>query len=90
MDVLKLLNMATEFVDSTPEIAQEAASLHQVGFGILDAIHLAYAVAASATTMLTVDDRLLRRANLQPTNHHLVVENPLDWWRRRQPWLIKR
>ena len=89
-DALTLLTLASLMVEPT-EATRSRAHLHQ-NFGLagLDALHLALAEQANASVLLTVDDRFLRRSATRPPGQAPIVENPVNWLRRRHPWLIKR
>ena len=89
-ETIALLNLATATVAPDRATAARAAALQQVGFGPFDALHIALAEHANVQTFLTVDDRLLRNAARHLSGANLTLENPIDWRRRRQPWLIKR
>jgi uncharacterized protein with PIN domain len=52
----------------------------QLGFKLYDALHLAFAQAASADIFLTTDDRLLRKAKQYPKEVTVTVENPVIWF----------
>jgi hypothetical protein len=56
------LEAATISVQASQAIAQRTLSLAALGFGMLDASHLAYAEAAQARWFITTDDRLLKLA----------------------------
>ncbi len=67
-----------------------ARQLQASGIGDFDALHLAIAEEAQVAVLLSVDDRFIKRAARRPAPNLTLVENPVDWCRRRQPWLIKR
>jgi predicted nucleic acid-binding protein len=56
------LEAATISVQSSPAIRERALSLATLGFGTLDASHLAFSEAADARWFVTTDDRLLKLA----------------------------
>jgi predicted nucleic acid-binding protein len=56
------LQKADRSVDATPDIDERARLLTSLGFGPLDALHLAFAEKSEAQWFVTTDDRLLRRA----------------------------
>ncbi len=89
-DTLQLLSLATTIFQPTSETHTRAAHLQAQGYGRIDAFHLAIAEQAGASSLLTVDDRFLRRAATRPPGTMPSVKNPIDWMRRRHPWLIKR
>jgi predicted nucleic acid-binding protein len=56
------LETATVSVASSQAAADRARALATLGFGPLDALHLAFAEASSARWFVTTDDRLLKAA----------------------------
>jgi predicted nucleic acid-binding protein len=56
------LQKAARSVEATPDIDQRARLLTGLGFGPLDALHLALAEKAKARWFVTTDDRLFRKA----------------------------
>jgi predicted nucleic acid-binding protein len=56
------LEAATISVQASRAIAERTLSLAALGFGMLDASHIAYAEAAHARWFITTDDRLLKLA----------------------------
>ena len=56
------LESATVSVAPTPAISERARALAGLGFGALDALHLAFAEASAARWFVTTDDRLLKLA----------------------------
>jgi predicted nucleic acid-binding protein len=89
-DALDLLELATEFVTPTRSTFERGLVLRAEGYGEFDALHLAIAEEHHATTLLTVDARFLKRAGRRPVGSLPAFENPINWWRRRKPWLIQR
>ena len=59
--------------------ADQAAELVRLGFGQLDALHIASAESADCGVMLTTDDRLLKKAGRNAKALKVRVENPLQW-----------
>lgn len=53
--------------------------LASLGFGAMDALHLACAEKARADVLLTTDDGLLRKANKNVSSLTVRVMNPLTW-----------
>ncbi|MGA7936327.1 MAG: PIN domain-containing protein [Kovacikia sp.] len=74
-----ILSIAQEILHSTPAIEAQAQVLMKLGFKLYDALHLAFAQAASADIFLTTDDRLLRKAKQYPEVIAITVENPVIW-----------
>jgi predicted nucleic acid-binding protein len=87
-DTLLLLDLAAEFVQPTPATFRRALALQREGYGAVDALHLTLAEEVGVTCLLTVDDSFLQRAARRPRNSAPAVENPVDWIRRRRPWLL--
>lgn len=58
---------------------ERASELAGLGFGSLDALHIACAESAQCAVLLSTDDRLLRRALRRATSLRVRVENPLQW-----------
>ena len=63
-------------VDATPDVDERARLLNGLGFGPLDALHLALAEKAEARWFVTTDDRLLRRALERREQIHVEVVTP--------------
>ncbi len=51
----------------------------RLGFKALDALHVACAEAGGADALLTVDDRMLAKAQGLKSNLRVRVENPILW-----------
>ena len=79
LDASALLVFANEVVVPGAVAAGRAARLQTLGFGVLDALHLASAEQGNVDVFLTTDDDLLRRAKRHNTLLRLRVENPLSW-----------
>lgn len=74
-----LLDGAASRVPTTPTTIARATAINGMGFRPGDALHIACAEASGATVLLTVDDRMLRRAlGMQPLLHVRLV-NPVDY-----------
>ena len=60
-------------------VAQRARNLADLGFGLLDALHLAFAEESQARWFVTTDDRLLRRASIhrERLNVHVLAPDEL-------------
>jgi predicted nucleic acid-binding protein len=74
-----LLTRCHEWVPLTEPVKHRAQELQTMGFGAMDALHLASAEAARVDIFLTTDDRLLRLARRTPSLRWLHVANPLAW-----------
>jgi len=70
------LDVATTFVEATTSAATRARELAAIGFGPLDALHLAFAEQARARWFVTTDDRLLKRAATERQHLRLEVLRP--------------
>jgi predicted nucleic acid-binding protein len=81
VEALRLADACLVRVGPDGEAVERAKQLQtEAGVSPKDALHLACAVAARATTFLTCDDRLVRQAQRAPTG--LEIMNPVDYWRR--------
>jgi hypothetical protein len=70
------LDAATTSIDVSAEAAARARELSAIGFGPLDALHLAFAEQAAARWFVTTDDRLLKRAATERDRLRLEVLRP--------------
>jgi predicted nucleic acid-binding protein len=70
------LQKADRSVDTTPEVEERARQLTSLGFGALDALHLALAEKAEARWFVTTDDQLLRKALEQRDQMRVEVVRP--------------
>lgn len=61
-------------IDLRPAVEERARLLTDLGFGPLDALHLAFAEQAQARWFVTTDDRLIRKALEQQL--HVAVVRP--------------
>jgi predicted nucleic acid-binding protein len=73
------LSLATNNISSTPAIETKAQEFMQLGFKLYDALHIAFAQAASADIFLTTDDRLLKKAKSYNQLIAIPIENPVTW-----------
>ena len=62
-------------VSATESVGQNAQTLVELGFGDVDAIHLASAIVGSADYFVTTDDGILRKHNRVP---EIKVLDPID------------
>jgi hypothetical protein len=74
-----LLLHATEVLFSDNQIVERARGLCDSGYGLFDALHLAYAEAAHADVLLTTDDAFIRKASRGLGRPSVPVRNPLSW-----------
>jgi predicted nucleic acid-binding protein len=70
------LETATVSVAPSPAVNERARVLAGLGFGALDALHLAFAEASAARWFVTTDDRLLRVAMRHREQMHVDVILP--------------
>jgi len=70
------LQKADRSVDSTPDIEERARLLTSLGFGPLDALHLALAEKAEARWFVTTDDRLFGTALRRRDQMQVEVVKP--------------
>ena len=70
------LNAAAASVTASAAAATRARELAALGFGPLDALHLAFAEHAAARWFVTTDDRLLRRASTERERLRVEVLRP--------------
>ena len=70
------LQKADRSVDATPDVEERARLLSSLGFGVLDALHLALAEKAKARWFVTTDDRLLRTALQRRDQMQVEVVKP--------------
>ena len=68
-----------ETVKLTDSIKARAKQLGALGFGGLDALHIACAESARCDWLLTTDDRMLKRAIRLSGSINVAVENPAAW-----------
>ncbi len=85
---LEVLSTADEFVEPTADTLKLALTLARQGLSGIDAVHVATAQQVGADALITTDDRLLRRAANTLPGITVSVVNPVDWWQRRQQWLL--
>jgi predicted nucleic acid-binding protein len=70
------LQKAGRSVDISPVVDERARLLSSLGFGPLDALHLAFAENAQARWFVTTDDRLIRKALEQRDQLQIEVLRP--------------
>lgn len=68
--------------DLTKAVHKRALYLEKLGFGGVDALHLACAESINADVFLTTDDRLLKQAKRHQQVIDIEVDNPLRWFER--------
>jgi predicted nucleic acid-binding protein len=72
-------DIRSETVKITGLIGSRAKELVSLGFGDLDAIHIACAESAGCDCLLTTDDRMIKRAKRMTKAVNVAVENPATW-----------
>lgn len=78
-DVLSLLKYASEIARPSASAFRRGRSLHLLGYGVFDALHLAIAEERKCDLLLTTDDRFLRKAKRNLGRPSVRVENPLNY-----------
>jgi len=63
-------------------VRKRALDLECLGFGGVDALHLACAEFSKADVFLTTDDRLQKRAARHQQKIKIEIDNPLRWFER--------
>jgi predicted nucleic acid-binding protein len=84
---MELLATADQLVPPDQETFRLASEFFPQGLSGMDGIHLAVAQQAGADFLITTDDRFIQRAANLPGITVSVV-NPVEWWQRRQAWLL--
>jgi len=74
-----LAGLADETVEISPQIANRAQDLEQLGFHGFDALHIACAESSESDILLTTDDRMLRLSKRLTAGLFVELENPLEW-----------
>ena len=69
-------------VSLSASVRDRALFLENLGFGGLDALHLAVAEKAKADIFLTTDDALLKRVRRYQGKISVEADNPLRWFER--------
>ena len=76
--LLNLNERATKSLIVTDEDFERGQNLAALGFGNMDALHLACA-EGNVDVFLTTDDKLLRTAKRLAEQLNVLVDNPLNW-----------
>ena len=66
-------------VVSSPSVEERSLELVQLGFSSYDAAHIASAERSNADVFLSVDDRLIRKAQRNFEAIYVAVDNPINW-----------
>jgi predicted nucleic acid-binding protein len=88
-EMIPLLDFAAVQVEPTATMLHQVAVLQAQGLDTFDALHLAVCEELAVDSLLTVDDRFIRRASRRARPIVTEVLNPIDWLQRRQAWLPK-
>ena len=79
IETTTILGLASVKAYVDDEVASRATELHELGYAVYDALHLAAAESVSSDVLLTTDDRFLKRARRGVGAPRILVENPLSW-----------
>lgn len=77
--VRQLITHVNESYSLADDDIVRANLLVNLGFGSMDALHLACAESSRSDFFLTTDDKLRQRAARLQEQLHIVVDNPLHW-----------
>lgn len=77
--LMLLVKEASQTVEITDIILEQAEKLESFGFDEFDAIHLASAGSANVDIFLTTDDNLQKVANRNNNLLSFIVINPVKW-----------
>ncbi|MCU0550352.1 MAG: PIN domain-containing protein [Leptolyngbya sp. Prado105] len=77
--VLESLDIAHDKIIVDQSILDRAQEIATIGCKPFDALHIACAENAQADVFLTTDDRLIRKAQANPSDFQVQVANPLQW-----------
>jgi len=83
--ILASVRRMSRRLTGSPAVTERARRLHGLGFGPMDALHLAFAEKAGADVLLTTDDGLLRLAGRLESMLKIRVLNPVRWVQERYP-----
>jgi hypothetical protein len=84
-ETLSLLDFAKELWLPDRTTGQRAQTLNALGYGRVDALHLAIAEDSGVDFLITTDDRFLRKIKRGLGNPRLSAANPLDLINQVQP-----
>jgi predicted nucleic acid-binding protein len=77
--LFSLLSRANEVQSITPVDLVRAFALQKMSLGTLDSLHLAIAERCGCDSLLTTDDRFIKRVQRQHDKIRTRVQNPLSW-----------
>ena len=78
LEVENFLTLASITVEIDDAVVRRAHGLVALGYGPLDALHIAAAESAHVDALLTTDDGLIRRAARGLGNPRIQVRNPVS------------
>lgn len=79
--VESLLRYTDRTILMEASVVNHACELKAIGFGVYDALNLAFAEHSNAAIFLTTDDKLLRLARGCTSQINVMADNPLVWLR---------
>ncbi len=74
-----LNSRSTSHITVTQNILMRSKKIQTMGFKTYDALHLACAEIARVDVLLSTDDKLLKKANINQDSLEIDIENPLIW-----------
>jgi predicted nucleic acid-binding protein len=80
--LMQTLDSFTVQFKAGADLTGRIKELETLGFKDMDAAHIACAEGAEADIFLTVDDRLLNRAQKNADLLHIKVANPVQWFKK--------
>lgn len=78
-----LQKIESEYVHYNQNILRRAKEFCEVGFGNMDALHIACAEEAKVDIFLSTDDKLVRIAKKNKAKIKIKIENPINWLREQ-------
>ena len=69
----------SELVPATELVVVRGYELMDMGFTLMDALHIASCESAQVDVLLTTDDKMMKRAQKLRKNISVKVENPVVW-----------
>lgn len=69
----------SELIPITDSVEARAFDLMEMGFTLMDALHIAVSESARVDVLLTTDDKMMKRAKALGDGIKVSVENPLAW-----------
>jgi predicted nucleic acid-binding protein len=76
--------MSKNFIPRNADVERRGVQLHNKGFGVYDALHIASAEAGGADVLITSDDGMIKKA--KSVKVHVRLENPFNWLRASGLW----